>query len=192
MGHEVILRVSGVTDDMATFAAVNTALSPPEGIKSGGEQTPTTPTPSTHFNTQQASTQQAHEESAPETPTRNSFGGLQGQKPLSDEPVTPLQAREASSEVQPSLKRNSAYRSDDNSPGTQDVDMGEGDDDNAEDDGSDNDSVTSDSQRPSKKKKGQRFFCQDFPPCQLSFTRSEHLARHIRYVPSTISEDIAY
>lgn len=35
---------------------------------------------------------------------------------------------------------------------------------------------------PSKKKKGQRFFCTDFPPCTLSFTRSEHLARHIRYV----------
>ncbi|KAI5308931.1 hypothetical protein KEM55_004499 [Ascosphaera atra] len=30
-----------------------------------------------------------------------------------------------------------------------------------------------------KKKKGQRFFCTDFPPCNLSFTRSEHLARHI-------------
>ncbi|KAJ6115672.1 hypothetical protein N7523_006089 [Penicillium sp. IBT 18751x] len=33
---------------------------------------------------------------------------------------------------------------------------------------------------PTKKKKGQRFFCTDFPPCNLSFTRSEHLARHIR------------
>lgn len=33
---------------------------------------------------------------------------------------------------------------------------------------------------PSKKKKGQRFYCTDFPPCNLSFTRSEHLARHIR------------
>lgn len=62
--------------------------------------------------------------------------------------------------------------------------MGEGDaEEGAEDDGSDNDSVTSDSQRPSKKKKkGQRFFCTEFPPCQLSFTRSEHLARHIRFV----------
>ena len=58
--------------------------------------------------------------------------------------------------------------------------MGDGDED--EKDGSDNDSVTSDSNRPSKKKKGQRFFCTDFPPCNLSFTRSEHLARHIRYV----------
>lgn len=54
------------------------------------------------------------------------------------------------------------------------------DDDQGEDDGSDNESVTSESQRPSKKKKGQRFFCTEFPPCQLSFTRSEHLARHIR------------
>ncbi|KAJ5130636.1 uncharacterized protein N7515_006675 [Penicillium bovifimosum] len=33
---------------------------------------------------------------------------------------------------------------------------------------------------PTKKKKGQRFFCTNFPPCNLSFTRSEHLARHIR------------
>jgi C2H2 transcription facotor len=60
--------------------------------------------------------------------------------------------------------------------------MGEGDDnhDAGDEDGSDNESVTSDS-RPSKKnKRGQRFFCTDFPPCQLSFTRSEHLARHIR------------
>ncbi|KAH7072599.1 hypothetical protein BKA63DRAFT_46425 [Paraphoma chrysanthemicola] len=28
----------------------------------------------------------------------------------------------------------------------------------------------------------ERFFCTDFPPCQLSFTKREHLSRHIRYV----------
>jgi hypothetical protein len=51
-----------------------------------------------------------------------------------------------------------------------------------EDDGSDGESVDDDENgRPSKKKKGQRFFCTDYPPCNLSFTRSEHLARHIRY-----------
>lgn len=61
--------------------------------------------------------------------------------------------------------------------------MADDDDENEDDDGSDDDSVTSESQQPSrKKKKGQRFFCTDFPPCQLSFTRSEHLARHIRCV----------
>ncbi|CAK7207545.1 Up in starvation [Sporothrix eucalyptigena] len=31
-----------------------------------------------------------------------------------------------------------------------------------------------------RKKKSQRFYCVDYPPCNLSFTRSEHLARHIR------------
>jgi uncharacterized Zn-finger protein len=47
--------------------------------------------------------------------------------------------------------------------------------------GSDDESVNGDSKSASKKKKGQRFFCTEFPPCHLSFTRSEHLARHIRY-----------
>ncbi|OKL58877.1 hypothetical protein UA08_05559 [Talaromyces atroroseus] len=45
---------------------------------------------------------------------------------------------------------------------------------------SDNEHDAEETAPPSKKKKGQRFFCTDFPPCQLSFTRSEHLARHIR------------
>ncbi|EPQ61868.1 BgtA-20852 [Blumeria graminis f. sp. tritici] len=31
-----------------------------------------------------------------------------------------------------------------------------------------------------KKGKPQRFYCDEYPPCSLSFTRSEHLARHIR------------
>lgn len=47
-------------------------------------------------------------------------------------------------------------------------------------DGSENEADQGSSAPPSKKKKGQRFFCTDFPPCNLSFTRSEHLARHIR------------
>ncbi|KAL4969673.1 uncharacterized protein BDV14DRAFT_187171 [Aspergillus stella-maris] len=46
--------------------------------------------------------------------------------------------------------------------------------------GSDHDSERKGHAPPSKKKKGQRFYCTDFPPCNLSFTRSEHLARHIR------------
>jgi hypothetical protein len=40
-------------------------------------------------------------------------------------------------------------------------------------------SAGGDSKTP-KKKTQQKFHCTDFPPCQLSFTRSEHLARHIR------------
>ena len=77
------------------------------------------------------------------------------------------------------LKRGDSHQSALSASSQQDVEMGDGDDDN-QDVGSDNDSDNADSRRPSKKKKGQRFFCTDFPPCQLSFTRSEHLARHIR------------
>ncbi|OJJ61001.1 hypothetical protein ASPSYDRAFT_146176 [Aspergillus sydowii CBS 593.65] len=53
-------------------------------------------------------------------------------------------------------------------------------DSDAEREGSDNESERKENVPPSKKKKGQRFYCTDFPPCNLSFTRSEHLARHIR------------
>ncbi|KAJ4170974.1 Up in starvation [Fusarium falciforme] len=45
---------------------------------------------------------------------------------------------------------------------------------------SDEESVGAEGTRSSKKKKSQRFYCTDYPPCNLSFTRSEHLARHIR------------
>ena len=54
-----------------------------------------------------------------------------------------------------------------------DMDGSEGEDD------SDEESIAADGTR-TKKKKSQRFWCTDYPPCNLSFTRSEHLARHIR------------
>ncbi|KAL4772118.1 hypothetical protein BDW60DRAFT_43935 [Aspergillus nidulans var. acristatus] len=50
----------------------------------------------------------------------------------------------------------------------------------SEGEGSDHGSERKEHAPPTKKKKGQRFYCTDFPPCNLSFTRSEHLARHIR------------
>ncbi|KAJ6138601.1 hypothetical protein N7471_005087 [Penicillium samsonianum] len=53
-------------------------------------------------------------------------------------------------------------------------------DSEGEQDDSDHDQNLGSNGPPSKKKKGQRFFCTSFPPCNLSFTRSEHLARHIR------------
>ena len=54
------------------------------------------------------------------------------------------------------------------------------DDDDEGEEGSEDESVNDDGTR-TKKKKSQRFYCTDYPPCALSFTRSEHLARHIRY-----------
>jgi hypothetical protein len=58
--------------------------------------------------------------------------------------------------------------------------MDDGEDGEDGEEGSDEESVNADGTR-SKKKKSQRFYCVDYPPCTLSFTRSEHLARHIRY-----------
>ena len=73
-------------------------------------------------------------------------------------------------------KRDSqlSLQTDDSQDITMDESDGEGDA------GSDNETVDPETGRATKKKKGQRFFCTDFPPCRLSFTRSEHLARHIR------------
>ena len=114
------------------------------------------------------------------TPTRDSFTGLAGQRPLPGSFVTSAIDNIMSPATRRSLlDRNCSHRST-HSIESQDVSMGDDDEDGQ--DGSDTESAIGDSERPSKKKKGQRFFCTDFPPCQLSFTRSEHLARHIRLV----------
>lgn len=54
------------------------------------------------------------------------------------------------------------------------------DDLDKDDPDSDGEDEAGDGDTASRKKKGQRFFCTGYPPCNLSFTRSEHLARHIR------------
>lgn len=76
------------------------------------------------------------------------------------------------------LYRDSSQTSAQSSMAVDDMDMDASEDDQ---DDSDNDTENGEPGRSSKKKKGQRFFCTEFPPCNLSFTRSEHLARHIRY-----------
>ncbi|KXT05488.1 hypothetical protein AC579_6687 [Pseudocercospora musae] len=166
---------------MATFSPLNTALSTSEDTQAVRATTPTTPKPDTTISEQP---QDVHnDESSPNTPTTHSFAGVPGQRPLPDDPPT---APDLPSTPQPSseVKRVGSNPSNKSHAESQDVEMGEAgqdDEQDAEDDGdSDNESVKSESQPSGKKKKGQRFFCTDFPPCQLSFTRSEHLARHIR------------
>ena len=179
-GHCRLLVIG--PSNMSSFQAVNTTLSvpdPPQG-RPGDETTPTTPRPNSRFFAESKAAEEIRtEDPSAKTPTRNTFARLVGQRPLPSSPFTP--ARELSET--PSASNKSEQSREDSHRSTasgQDVHMGDGDEDDK--DGSDNDSVTSDSNRPSKKKKGQRFFCTDFPPCNLSFTRSEHLARHIRYV----------
>ncbi|KAK8153039.1 hypothetical protein IWX90DRAFT_234433 [Phyllosticta citrichinensis] len=169
---------------MSGFRAVNTTLTvpePPPG-QPGEENTPTTPRPNKSFYEQQhhqhldASPDSRPDDQSVKTPTRDSFGGVTGQKPLPS-PSAPPSHQDSKKQ----LHRNSTLRRGNSdysqhSAGAQDVDM----DNDGGRDGSDNESGHSDNDRPAKKKKGQRFFCTEFPPCQLSFTRSEHLARHIR------------
>jgi hypothetical protein len=164
---------------MSGFRAVNTTLTVAEAPPRLEETTPTTPRPNKFFASQEP--ENVGLEDIAKTPTKDSFAGLAGQRPLPDAPYTPGHVRaDSKMEVPRADSREGSQTSTKavDSP-QQDVEMGEDKDDQ---DGSDGESVDGESGRPSKKKKGQRFFCTDFPPCQLSFTRSEHLARHIRYV----------
>lgn len=118
-----------------------------------------------------------------QTPTRDSFGGMHGQRPLPSAPGLGEVARSATSYIGRSDSGHSSKTGE-----SYDVDM----EDARPDQASDNESETGDPNKSaSKKKKSQRFFCTDFPPCQLSFTRSEHLARHIRYVTYRIGKENA-
>ena len=172
---------------MTTFQTINMIL--PSREHTSEATTPTTPRASqtAHSDSQQS---QRVDASGPNTPTRLSFGGVDGQKPLPSSPYeaqasfpTPLQP--ASQSRQTTLKREESQRSA-HSNESIDVDM---DDSEEEEDGSDAESDNGQTGRPAKKKKGQRFFCTDFPPCNLSFTRSEHLARHIRLVNEGCGSD---
>ncbi|CAK1367499.1 unnamed protein product [Cercospora beticola] len=157
---------------MASFSAVNTGLPTSEAAPVARVPTPSTPKPASSEPERPPPPIKA-DESCPNTPTKDNFAGVAGQKSLPDgaakAPGTPDHT-----EATGAVKRSASHM--------EDVEMGDADagEINVEDDGSDDESVDGDGQRSSKKKKGQRFFCTDFPPCQLSFTRSEHLARHIR------------
>ncbi|KAJ8064021.1 hypothetical protein OCU04_007862 [Sclerotinia nivalis] len=134
------------------------------------ETTSTTPRPSTAPNTQP---RPMHGTEDATTPTTTTFGAassaLANQRPLPRPFDIAASVSESVRDMTSTLNRNNSIMSN-NSGGSEDVDM----------DDSDVESSNGDGSRPNKKKKTQRFFCVDFPPCNLSFTRSEHLARHIR------------
>ncbi|KAH9869579.1 hypothetical protein IAQ61_006786 [Plenodomus lingam] len=167
---------------MSTFQAVNTTLTVPDSLpgRAGEETTPTTPRPNSKFFPESKGEDESRiEDASAKTPTRNSFAaGLAGQRPLPASPFTPARDLSETPSNKSERSMENSHRSTQSVASIQDVQMREGEEDDKED--SDNESVTSDTNRPSKKKKGQRFFCTEFPPCNLSFTRSEHLARHIR------------
>ncbi|KAI9641276.1 Up in starvation [Ciborinia camelliae] len=138
---------------------------------------PGTPRPNTAPNIQ---LQPMHGNEDATTPTTATFGtvssALADQRPL---PISPFNVAASVPEtvqgLTSTLNRGNSRKSN-NSAGSEDVAMDESDA------GSDN----GDGSRPNKKKKIQKFFCVEYPPCNLSFTRSEHLARHIRQHAQTV------
>lgn len=145
----------------ATFRPVNTPMAMAIDVKKDDDEvarSPTTP-----------------------TPTKATFG----QRPLPTSPfpqaVQIPESIEEKHTPRSTPKRENSQHSRKSRGGSEDVDMDESDGENQDDGASDDESVNGDGTKSNKKKKSQRFYCTDYPPCNLSFTRSEHLARHIRY-----------
>jgi C2H2 transcription facotor len=135
--------------------------------------TPTTPRArATHITTRQDMAGSGQDISTTVLTTTPS--NIPGQKPLPTSPFAIPSENETNLSL---LQRGGSNNSGQSSRTAEEMDVDGSDDDQ---DGSDNDTENGEPGRSSKKKKGQRFFCTDFPPCNLSFTRSEHLARHIR------------
>lgn len=172
----------------ATFRSVNLSQTPSPDAKRGGAKltSPTTPRPSTapHSLPPPPAPQKAMDDAT--TPTRATFGtsAMVHQKPLPSSPFPEgVQVPEDAAENKAPTRENSHHSKRSRESAEMDVDESEdkeaaGGDDDAGSDGED--SVNADGSRSNKKKKSQRFYCTDYPPCNLSFTRSEHLARHIR------------
>ena len=139
--------------------------------------TPTTPRPTYHL-VPRPSAPRRKEEQTGTTPTRDSFAAANGKRTLPQASNPPEEQPDPVHDDDAELRRNGSQRSIKHDV-MHDVEMA-GSDEGEE--GSDNESnEDDDAEQPSKKKKkGQRFFCTEYPPCNLSFTRSEHLARHIR------------
>jgi len=113
------------------------------------------------------------------TPTKTSFS----QRPLPNSPFPQAVQIPESIEENKVSQIEKPQQSRVSRGDSEDVDMDDSDGDgqgNKDSAGSDDDSTNGDGSKSSKKKKSQRFYCTAYPPCNLSFTRSEHLARHIR------------
>ncbi|KAI1861485.1 hypothetical protein JX265_009452 [Neoarthrinium moseri] len=114
------------------------------------------------------------------TPTKATFS-QNHQRPLPTSPFPQAVQIPESIDENKVPHREDSQRSKRSRGDSEDVDMDDSDGEGHGDDGgSDDESVNADGSKSNKKKKSQRFYCTDYPPCNLSFTRSEHLARHIR------------
>ncbi|KAK5625263.1 hypothetical protein RRF57_000979 [Xylaria bambusicola] len=124
-----------------------------------------------------------HDESAPSpttpTPTKATFG----QRPLPSSPFPQtVQIPERIEEIE-TPQRDTSHVAQAPRGNSEDVDMNDTDGEahgHEDSTGSNDEGGNADGAKSNKKKKSQRFYCTEYPPCKLSFTRSEHLARHVR------------
>jgi C2H2 transcription facotor len=165
----------------AAFQALNDTITSPPDLKMEEAQ-PATATPSTSRpNTAPPPMINEGADDA-KTPTTSTFSSaLASQKPLPSSPF-PQNVQIPKLPEKPIVHRADSHHSG-KSADSDDIDMDESDGETAPGEdgaGSDDESSTEDASGQKKSKKSQRFYCTDYPPCNLSFTRSEHLARHIR------------
>lgn len=175
----------------AAFRPVNSPLANPVSREDVMASSPATPRPNTAPHTHPS---RPIDDGA--TPTRATFNvSMASQKPLPSSPF-PQSVQVPDSAPKPRMPRRHNSRHSNKSADSGDVEMDDSDGETGtieEGQASDEESVGAEGTRSSKKKKSQRFYCTDYPPCNLSFTRSEHLARHIRCVNSYFaSESHAY
>ncbi|CZT49984.1 uncharacterized protein RSE6_10896 [Rhynchosporium secalis] len=135
-----------------------------------GEESSLTPRPSTAPSSQQFQPIMVRDDA--KTPTRVTFGVDNHGAPSSAfAPPLPSNPNEGAT----SLSRGDSQHS----TKSKDSKGGDGDSDDSGDDKSE-DEASGISGGKKKKKKDGGFVCYKYPPCKLAFTRSEHLARHVR------------
>ena len=163
---------------MSNFSPVNTTLAPEQHRRNGEDNTPTTPRPNTAPSIPLPPMNRADDAT---TPTRATFqnNALASQRPLPSKlPSTAPIPEYREPEKTPLHRGNSTYST--QSSASEDVNMDRGSESGKESSGDEGSLNADGTRKPEKKKKTQKFYCEKFPPCNLSFTRSEHLARHIR------------
>jgi hypothetical protein len=97
---------------MSSFQAVNTTLTVPgpPPARSGEETTPTTPRPDARFAKDAKGGEEPRtEDSSLKTPTRNSFIGIAGQRPLPSSPFTPSRELSETPSTKSNLSRGQSY-----------------------------------------------------------------------------------
>lgn len=165
----------------STFRPMNSGGDPVAGVNDSTiPASPSATRPNTAPTPRPQSTTSNSDDAA--TPTRATFTpSITGQRPLPSSPFPQgVQIPERISRLKREHSTNSSSALNDGDVVMEEQSDEEGGAEDEENDDSDDDSLSADGSKSDKKKRSQRFYCTDYPPCNLSFTRSEHLARHIR------------